>query len=175
MGRRYIGVEMGAHAVTHCAPRLKKVIAGEQGGISQAVGWTGGVGFRFYRLGPPIFDADGRINPAIRFAQLAAHVWFCETRTALHARKRGPLLGRHEGVACYLLFNGVLGDRRPDDSEEKYSVGKLWESTSGGRGVFLMTVVEANRPGLYAQIDAEIAGPAPLPARGKTLGEERGR
>lgn len=45
MGRRYIGVEMGQHAVTHCAPRLKKVIEGEQGGISQSTGWSGGGGF----------------------------------------------------------------------------------------------------------------------------------
>lgn len=114
MGRRYIGIEMGEHAITHCAPRLQKVIAGEQGGVSQAVGWQGGGGFRFYRLGPPIFDAEGRINPAIRYAQLAAHIWFCETSTPLRGRKRGPLLGRHDETAVYLLYNGVLGDRRPD-------------------------------------------------------------
>ena len=41
MGRRYIGIEMGDHAVTHCAPRLRKVIEGEQGGISEAVGMEG--------------------------------------------------------------------------------------------------------------------------------------
>ncbi|MDR0556769.1 MAG: site-specific DNA-methyltransferase, partial [Treponema sp.] len=46
MGRRYIGVEMGEQAKTHCAARLKKVIEGEQGGISEAVGWKGGGGFR---------------------------------------------------------------------------------------------------------------------------------
>jgi adenine-specific DNA-methyltransferase len=45
MGRRWIGIEMGDHAVTHCVPRLKKVIEGEQGGISKAVGWSGGGGF----------------------------------------------------------------------------------------------------------------------------------
>lgn len=39
MGRRYIGIEMGEHAVTHCVPRLQKVVDGEQGGISQAVNW----------------------------------------------------------------------------------------------------------------------------------------
>ncbi len=50
MGRRYIGIEVGEHAVTHCAPRLTKVIEGEQGGVSKAVNWTGGGGFRFYRL-----------------------------------------------------------------------------------------------------------------------------
>lgn len=54
MGRRYIGIELGDHAVTHCVPRLCKVIEGEQGGISEAVGWKGGGGFRFYRLGDPV-------------------------------------------------------------------------------------------------------------------------
>ena len=76
MGRRYIGIEMGDHAVTHCAPRLRKVIEGEQGGISEAVGWKGGGGFRFYKLGAPVFDTEGRINQEIRFAHLAAHIWF---------------------------------------------------------------------------------------------------
>jgi adenine-specific DNA-methyltransferase len=124
MGRRYIGIELGEHAVTHCVPRLRKVIDGEQGGISQAVGWQGGGGFRFYRLGEPVFDEQGRINPAIRFEHLAAHVWFAETRTPLDltgfANLSGlvsglasPLLGIHGGVATYLLYNGILGDRRP--------------------------------------------------------------
>jgi len=45
MGRRWIGVEMGEHAATHCVPRLRKVIDGEQGGISEAVEWKGGGGF----------------------------------------------------------------------------------------------------------------------------------
>jgi adenine-specific DNA-methyltransferase len=119
MGRRYIGIEMGEHAITHCVPRLKKVVDGEQGGISEAVGWKGGGGFHFYKLGSPVFDEEGRINPAVRFAHLAAHVWFAETRTPLprhkmHQGRRSPLLGVHEGVGYYLLFNGILGDKRPD-------------------------------------------------------------
>jgi adenine-specific DNA-methyltransferase len=114
MGRQYIGVELGEHAVTHCAPRLKKVIEGEQGGISEAVGWKGGGGFRFYKLGAPVFDTEGRINPEIRFAHLAAHIWFSETHTALHKKARSALLGRHNGAAYYLLYNGILGDKRPD-------------------------------------------------------------
>lgn len=131
MGRRYIGVEMGEHAVTHCVPRLKKVIEGEQGGISTLVNWQGGGGFRFARLGPPIFTPDGAIHPDIRFPTLAAHIWFSETRTAWdgHGRdgspsrpKNGapggralptPLLGIHNGTAYYLLFNGILDDKRP--------------------------------------------------------------
>jgi len=50
MGRRWIMVELGDHCHTHCQPRLKKVVDGEQGGISQAVNWKGGGGFRFYKL-----------------------------------------------------------------------------------------------------------------------------
>jgi adenine-specific DNA-methyltransferase len=114
MGRRYIGIEMGEHAVTHCVPRLQKVIDGEQGGISSAMNWQGGGGFRFCRLGEPVFDENGRINAAIRFATLAAHVWFCETRTPFAGNATSPLLGVHDDVAYYLLFNGILGDKRPE-------------------------------------------------------------
>jgi adenine-specific DNA-methyltransferase len=54
MGLRWIGIELGEHCYTHCIPRLKKVIDGEDmGGISKAVNWQGGGGFRFYELGPP--------------------------------------------------------------------------------------------------------------------------
>src|SRR5574344_851825 len=41
MGRKYIGIEMGEHAITHCVPRLKAVIDGEQGGISKTINWQG--------------------------------------------------------------------------------------------------------------------------------------
>lgn len=113
MGRRYIGIEIGDHAVTHCIPRLQKVIDGEQGGISKTVKWNGGGGFRFYRLGQPIFDEDGQIHHGITFAQLAAHIWFSETKTPWKKPKKlSPLLGVHEDVAYYLLYNGILGDKR---------------------------------------------------------------
>jgi len=58
MGRRWIGVELGEHAVTHCVPRLKAVIDGEQGGISKAVNWQGGGGFKFYTLAPSLLKKD---------------------------------------------------------------------------------------------------------------------
>lgn len=122
MGRRWIGVEMGEHAVTHCVPRLNKVIEGEQGGISESVSWQGGGGFRFYNLGPPAFDAEGRIRPDIRFPALAAHIWFSETDRPWDGLRSGstpdakasagesPFLGIHDGRAHALLYNGVLGD-----------------------------------------------------------------
>ena len=113
MGRRYIGIEMGEHAVTHCVPRLKKVIEGEQGGISESVNWQGGGGFRFYRLGEPAFDAEGRIRDGIRFPILAAHVWFSETGTPWNGKGKSPLLGFHGERAFALLYNGILGDKTP--------------------------------------------------------------
>ena len=138
MGRRWIGIEMGEHAATHCLPRLQKVIDGEQGGISKAVNWAGGGGFSFMRLGETVFDEAGRIHPAVRFATLAAFVWQQETGTAFDPQASlpgTPYLGTHyifdsclrisdEGqeaislikrplLACYLLFNGILGDKRP--------------------------------------------------------------
>jgi adenine-specific DNA-methyltransferase len=116
MGRRYVGVEMGDHAVTYCVPRLIKVVDGEQGGISEEVNWQGGGGFHFYKLGEAIFDEEGKINPAVRFRELAAHVWFTETHTPLGTRskKTSPLLGVHNGIAYYLLYNGILGEKSKD-------------------------------------------------------------
>ncbi len=113
MNRRYIGIEMGEHAHTHCQPRLAKVIEGEQGGISKAVNWQGGGGFHYYRLGPSVFDEFGAIRPEVRFADLATHLWFLETKQPLQKQTDTPLLGVHNGTAYYLLYNGILGDRRP--------------------------------------------------------------
>lgn len=75
MNRRYIGIEMGEHAETHCQTRLQKVVEGEQGGISKAVNWTGGGGFQFCRLSKdPLFTADGQVRTDVSFAQLAEFV-----------------------------------------------------------------------------------------------------
>lgn len=111
MRRRWIGIEVGEHARTMCQPRLVKVVSGEQGGISEAVGWKGGGGFRFYKLAVPVFDENGHIREGIRFEHLAGHVWFAETGTARSTRAREEaFLGEHGGMGYYLLFNGILGD-----------------------------------------------------------------
>ena len=66
MGRRWIGIELGEHAYTHCYPRLKQVVDGtDQGGISQAVGWQGGGGFRTYTLAPTLLELDTYGNRVI--------------------------------------------------------------------------------------------------------------
>ena len=111
MGRRWIGIEMGEHAKTHCAVRLKKVVDGEQGGISKAVKWNGGGGFRYYELGEAILNEDGSLTCDIPFDVMAAHVWFSETKTPYIGGKKSTVLGVHEGTAYVLLYNGILKDR----------------------------------------------------------------
>lgn len=116
MGRRWIGIEMGDHARTHCLSRLTKVVEGEQGGISQVVGWQGGGGFRFMTLAEPVFDEDGRIHADVRFHVLAAFLWLSETASPWQTSGQNhfsPILGVHDGDAIVLLYNGILGDRRP--------------------------------------------------------------
>ena len=59
MKRKWIGIELGNHCYTHCIPRLEKVIDGtDQGGISKAVNWQGGGGFKFYELAPSLLKKD---------------------------------------------------------------------------------------------------------------------
>lgn len=76
MGRRWIMVELGEHCHTHIIPRLQKVIDGaDPGGITGAVNWQGGGGFRYYRLAPSLVVNDrwgnSVINPEYDAAQLA--------------------------------------------------------------------------------------------------------
>ena len=59
MGRKWIGIEMGDHAYSHCKVRLDKVISGEdKGGITKAANWQGGGGYRFYELAPSLINGD---------------------------------------------------------------------------------------------------------------------
>lgn len=66
MGRRWIGIELGEHCYTHCLPRLQRVVSGEDTtGISHAVKWHGGGGFRFYELGESLIEFDQWGQPII--------------------------------------------------------------------------------------------------------------
>src|SRR4030042_1870253 len=85
MGRRWIGIELGEHCHTHCRPRLKKVVDGtDQGGISKAVNWQGGGGFKYYYLAPSLLKQDKygnwiideRYNANMLAAAMAKHGGF---------------------------------------------------------------------------------------------------
>ncbi len=52
MNRQYIGIEQMDYIETLAVERLKKVIDGEQGGISKAVNWQGGGEFVYAELAP---------------------------------------------------------------------------------------------------------------------------
>lgn len=59
MKRRWIGIEMGNHIYTHCIPRLKRIIDGEdKTGITKTMNWTGGGGYDFYELSPSLIEKD---------------------------------------------------------------------------------------------------------------------
>jgi adenine-specific DNA-methyltransferase len=77
MKRSWIGIELGEHATTHCLPRLQKVVSGQdKGGITEAVNWQGGGGFKFYTLAPSLVQKDKYgteiINPQYNANMLAA-------------------------------------------------------------------------------------------------------
>ena len=77
MGRKYIGVELGDQAYTHCYPRLKLVVdGGDQGGITISEKWEGGGGFKFYELAPSLLQKDSHgqlvINKEYNANMLAA-------------------------------------------------------------------------------------------------------
>lgn len=85
MGRRWIGVELGDHCDTHCLPRLKTVITGEdQGGISKGLSWKGGGGFKYYYPAPSLLQKDKynnwviekSYNPEMLAAAMAKHEGF---------------------------------------------------------------------------------------------------
>lgn len=98
------------------AERLKRVINGyevkKQNGTTEKVEGLGG-GFRYCKLGEPLFDQYGNVREGVTFKQLAYHIFFSETGVPLkeNAKLNTPLIGKYKGTAYYLLFNGILGDK----------------------------------------------------------------
>lgn len=76
LGRKWIGIEQGEHAYTHCKTRLDKVVDGtDQGGISKELDWQGGGGYHFYELAPSLLVENDKlpiyqINPSYTFEML---------------------------------------------------------------------------------------------------------
>jgi len=99
-----------ASAIT--AERVKRVAQGYTNAKGEAVEGLGG-GFRYCRLGEPLFDEHGQIRETVRFADLARHVYFTETGEPLPRERvpNTPKIGEHHGTGIYLLFNGILGDK----------------------------------------------------------------
>ncbi|WP_343412231.1 site-specific DNA-methyltransferase [Candidatus Amarolinea dominans] len=114
--RRFILVEIEAtisRDVT--AKRVRRVVEGYTNAKGELIASLGG-GFRYCTLGEPLFDADGKIRETVTFEELARHVYFTETGEPLpsDAALDTPFVGACRGVGVYLLYNGILGDRRED-------------------------------------------------------------
>ncbi|MGJ3230657.1 MAG: site-specific DNA-methyltransferase [Oceanicaulis sp.] len=103
--RRFILVEMEetiARDVT--AERLRRVIKGYDKGGDKPVEGLGG-GFRYCRLGEPLFDEFGDIASAVTFPDLAAHIFFAETGVPIPEKAASEFLGVYQDRAVYLLFD----------------------------------------------------------------------
>ena len=114
--RRFILIEMEpkiAGPIT--AERVRRVALGYTNSKGEKVEGLGG-SFRFCELGDPLFDESGKIRSTVRFADLARHVYFCETGEPLPRERvpNTPFLGECRGVGVYLLFNGILKDKSAD-------------------------------------------------------------
>lgn len=101
--RNFILIEMLDYAQTVTAKRLRSKIDPSNSG------------FRYYRLGIPLFDEYGNVFGKVSFSDLAKHVFFSETGSPLPdgTDLSTPFIGAYEGRAIYLLYNGILKDRNP--------------------------------------------------------------
>jgi len=114
-GRRFILVEIDPNIARNITrQRLQRVCEGYTDAKGNAVEGLGS-GFRYCRLGKTLLDERGAINGEVPFADLARYVYLLETGVPAPKRpkKDCPLIGVHRGRAVYLLYHGVLGDRRP--------------------------------------------------------------
>lgn len=130
MGRKWIGIELGEHANTHCLPRLKSVCDGtDQGGISKAEDWKGGGGFKFYNLAPSLLNKDKYnqwiINPDynadLLAAAMARHEGFTYSPDETVVWKQGYATENHfifttTNTITPDVVEQILGEMKPDES-----------------------------------------------------------
>jgi len=112
--RRFILAEIEKNVAKDVtAERVKRIAIGYSNVKKEQVPGVGG-GFRFCELGEPLFDENGKIRDSVSFADLAKHVYFSETGEPLPENTvlKSPFLGICRGIGIYLLYNGILGDKR---------------------------------------------------------------
>ncbi|HPH96236.1 MAG TPA: site-specific DNA-methyltransferase [Anaerolineaceae bacterium] len=113
--RHFILIEMDPTITQNITSvRVSRIIQGydwksQKGDIRHEEGL--GSGFRYCELGPTLFDRFGQIRPEVAFSDLARHIFFTETGQPLPGtNEKSPLLGVHNGLAIYLLYNGIMRD-----------------------------------------------------------------
>jgi adenine-specific DNA-methyltransferase len=114
--RNFIMVEMLPNVAEEItSERVRRVSTGYTDPKGKEIAGLGGGGFRYYRLGNPLFDEYGNVFGEVSFSDLAKHVYFSETGSPLPdgSDVSTPFIGAYEGRAIYLLYNGILRDRNP--------------------------------------------------------------
>ena len=107
--RNFILAEMDpATAANKTTVRLRACIEGYAEVVkpSRTIEGSGG-GFRFCRLGVPLFDEYGDIAVEVTFPDLAAHIFFSETGVPIPNRAQSEFPGIYQGRAVYLLFDAA--------------------------------------------------------------------
>jgi len=124
MGRRWIMVELGEHAKTHIVPRLNKVIDGQdKGGVTEAAGWKGGGGYRFFRLAPSLLEKDQwgnwvirkEYNPAMLAEAMCKHFNYTYAPSTEHYWMHGQ---SSETSFIYVTTNSLTFDQLRAISDE---------------------------------------------------------
>ena len=124
MGRRWIMVELGEHAKTHIVPRMNKVIDGQdKGGVTEAAGWKGGGGYRFFRLAPSLLEKDQwgnwviakAYNPAMLSEAMCKHFGFTYAPSSEHYWMHGQSA---ETSFIYVTTNSLTFDQLRAISDE---------------------------------------------------------
>lgn len=115
--RKFILIEMDYSIATkgiieRCSRAIKGYSYQTQRGETKYIEGLGG-SFSYCELGEPLFSPEGLINETVSYEDLARHLYFVETGEPLQvkAKLELPLIGVHNGIAIYLLYNGILKDR----------------------------------------------------------------
>ncbi|CYV12480.1 TPA: site-specific DNA-methyltransferase [Streptococcus suis 2524] len=96
MNRQYIGIEQMDYIETVSVERLKKVIAGEQGGISKDVNWSGGGSFVYAELKNDAQDFKNAIFEATTTEELLELFEFAKKSSFLSYRIDPKKLKKNE-------------------------------------------------------------------------------
>src|SRR5690606_30777450 len=115
--RKFILIELETNIAQNItSKRVEKAISGysinsQNGTVSEVESL--GSGFRYCKLGEPLFDKFGNVREGVKFRELAFHIFFSETGVPLKEKTKftSPFIGKYKGIAYYLLFNGILGDK----------------------------------------------------------------
>lgn len=145
MGRRWVTVELSAQtAERFTRPRLEMVVNGEDpGGITEAVGWKKGGGFRILEVGPSMYDfTDGRAFLA-EWATNGAFARAAAAQLGFAAHDDPPFCGV-KGRTRLAVIDGVV-----DEQVVRAIVARLED---GGRTVMVGKGVTAGATALLKEL-----------------------